>query len=92
MLRLHKVIEGGDTGESYRIEQFCSTLIKIAEKEPSEIARDGAKCGRYKLFVSLNRNGQSHSDISYDYVDINFFGEVMRMQEAEQHVYSDLPV
>ena len=83
---------GGDTGESYRIEQFCSTLIKIVEKEPNEIARDGIKCGKYKLFVSLNRNGQSHSDISYDYVDINFFGEVMKMQEAEQHIFSDLPV
>lgn len=83
---------GGDTGESYRIEQFCSTLIKIVEKLPEEVARDGIKCGRYKLFVSLNRNGQNHSDISYDYVDINFVGEIMTMQEAEQHIYSDLPV
>lgn len=83
---------GGDTGESYRIEQFCSTLIKIVEKDKDEILRDGADCGRYKLFVSLNRNGQSHADISYDYVDINFMGEIMTMEEAKQHESSDLPI
>lgn len=83
---------GGDTGESYRIEQFCSTLIKIVEKLPEEIARDGAECGRYKLFVSLNRNGKSHGDINYDYIDLEFIGETMTMCEAKQHDYSDLPL
>ena len=47
---------GGDTGESYRIEQYCSTLVKIVEKTSDEINKDGIDCGRYKLFVSLNRN------------------------------------
>lgn len=83
---------GGDTGESYRIEQYCSTLIKIVEKTVDEINRDGIDCGKYKLFVSLNRNGKSHGDIDDDYIDINFFGEFMTMQEAEQHVVSELPI
>lgn len=83
---------GGDTGESYRIEQYCSTLIKIVEKTADEINRDGVDCGKYKLFVSLNRNGKSHGDIDDDYIDINFFGEFMTMQEAKQHVVSELPI
>ena len=83
---------GGDTGESYRIEQYCSTLIKIVEKTPDEIRKDGIECGKYKLFVSLNRNGKSHGDINSDYIDINFFGEIMTMQEAKQHINSELPI
>ena len=83
---------GGETGESYRIEQYCSTLIKIVEKTPEEINRDGVDCGKYKLFVSLNRNGKSHGDIDYDYIDLHFVGETMTMQEAKQHEYSDLPI
>ncbi len=83
---------GGDTGESYRIEQYCSTLVKIVEKTSDEICRDGIECGKYKLFVSLNRNGKSHSEIDSDYIDINFFGEIMTMQEAKQHVNFDLPI
>ncbi len=83
---------GGDTGESYRIEQFCSTLIKIVEKTSEEINRDGIDCGKYKLFVSLNRNGKSHGDINYDYIDIHFIGETMTMCEAKQHADSELPI
>lgn len=83
---------GGDTGESYRIEQYCSSLIKLVEKTPDEIRRDGIECGKYKLFVSLNRNGKSHGDINYDYIDVNFFGEIMTMQEAKQHTVSELPL
>lgn len=83
---------GGDTGESYRIEQFCSTLIKIVEKTSDEIRRDGAQCGKYKLFVSLNRNGKSHGNIDDDYIDIHFIGEKMQMQEAEKHVMYDYPI
>ncbi|MBP3707500.1 MAG: AAA family ATPase [Clostridia bacterium] len=83
---------GGDTGESYRIEQYCSTLVKIVEKTPDEIRRDGIECGKYKLFVSLNRNGKSHGEIDNDYIDINFFGEIMTMQEAKQHICPELPI
>lgn len=83
---------GGDTGESYRIEQYCSTLIKIVEKTSDEINKDGLDCGKYKLFVSLNRNGKSHGDINYDYIDLNFVGETMTMIEAKQHDNSDLPI
>ncbi len=83
---------GGDTGESYRIEQYCSTLVKIVEKTSDEINKDGIDCGRYKLFVSLNRNGKSHGDINYDYIDLHFVGETMTMCEAKQHESSDLPI
>lgn len=83
---------GGDTGESYRIEQYCSTLVKIVEKTSDEINKDGIDCGRYKLFVSLNRNGKSHGDINYDYIDLHFVGETMTMCEAKQHKSSDLPI
>lgn len=83
---------GGDTGESYRIEQYCSTLIKLVEKTTDEINKDGIDCGKYKLFVSLNRNGKSHGDINYDYIDIHFVGETMTMCEAKQHADSELPI
>ena len=83
---------GGDTGESYRIEQFCSTLIKIVEKTPDEIRRDTIECGKYKLYVSLNRNGKSHGDILHDYIDIHFIGEKMLMLEAKQHADIELPI
>jgi replicative DNA helicase len=83
---------GGDTGESYRIEQFCSTLIKIIEKTPDEIRRDTPDCGKYKLFVALNRNGKSHGDISSDYIDIHFMGERMLMVEANKHKNIESPI
>lgn len=81
-----------EIGDSYRIEQYTSSLINLIPKTAEEIATDSSLCGNYKLFVKLNRNGEQMSDPESDYIDIFFDGNICTFKQASQHNKTDLPI
>lgn len=77
---------GGEIGDSYKLEQFCSVMCILKRKTSDEWARDGQSCGNYKLFVKLNRLGEQMDNIEEEYIDLEFQGNLARFKEAqEQH-------
>lgn len=70
---------GNDIADSFKIEQYASTILDLRKKDQREIDRDNnlgyGDLGNYKLFVKANRNGASFDDISKDYIDLQFDGE-----------------
>jgi replicative DNA helicase len=75
---------GGEIGDSYKIEQYASTILTLKRKKQKEVESDGEECGNYKLFVKLNRLGDQMGDIENDYIDLVFRGEVATFVEAEK--------
>ena len=77
---------GGEIGDSYKIEQYASTILNLKRKTQEEVINDTAECGNYKLFVKLNRLGEQMDDISKDYIDLYFDGNKCEFKEAsKQH-------
>jgi replicative DNA helicase len=81
-----------EIGDSYRIEQYTSSLINLIDKTPEEMMTDGKACGNYKLFVKLNRNGEQMSDPESEYIDVQFDGNICTFRQATQHSKLDLPI
>lgn len=75
---------GGKLADSAKIARNASTIIVMLDKTPEEIETDGSECGNKKLMVQLNRNGMQHA--SGEYLDIFFNGNVVRLEEAKQHI------
>ena len=75
---------GGKLADSAKIARNASTIIVMLDKTPEEIEADGAECGNKKLVVQLNRNGMQHA--AGEYLDIFFNGNVVRLEEAKQHI------
>ena len=75
---------GGKLADSAKIARNASTIIVMLDKTPEEIEVDGAECGNKKLMVQLNRNGMQHA--AGEYLDIFFNGNVVRLEEAKQHI------
>lgn len=67
-----------DIADSYKIEQYASTILDLRKKTEDEITNDNqlgyGDLGNYKLFVKANRNGESMEDISKNYIDLKFNG------------------
>lgn len=74
----------GDIADSYKIEQYASTILNLYKKLPDEIAIDGADCGNYKLFVKANRNGECMDDMRYEYIDLKFTGNTLNFTQADK--------
>ena len=82
-----------EIGDSYKIEQYASTVLNLIPKTSEEIMRDGEECGNYKLFVKLNRNGEQMSDPEVEYIDLVFNGNLATIEQAkEQHQEKELPI
>ena len=74
----------GRVADSAKIGRNASTIAIIQDKSPDEIEADGIACGNKKLRVVLNRNGMQHSPD--EYIDMQFNGNFISYEEAEQHV------
>lgn len=86
ILALAQLNRGGEIADSYRLEQVASVIALLKRKTPEEIQRDGLICGNYKFFVKLNRLGDQMGDIDTEYIDINFQGNIVSFEQAqEQH-------
>ena len=75
---------GGKVADSAKIGRNASTIALIQDKTPEEIEADGEECGNKKLRVILNRNGMQHA--YGEYIDLNFQGNIMTYEEAQQHI------
>lgn len=74
---------GGKLADSAKIARNASTVVLLLDKTPEEKVADGVNSGNKKLVVQFNRNGPQHSD--GEYIDINFNGNIISLEEAEQH-------
>ena len=75
---------GGEIADSFKIEQFASTVTIIQRKTDEEITRDGRDCGNYKLFVKLNRLGEQMGDMDTEYIDLLFDGSRVSFEQANR--------
>lgn len=73
----------GRVADSAKIGRNASTIAIIQDKLPEEIEADGPECGNKKLRVILNRNGPQMSQD--EYIDMNFCGNLILYEEAQQH-------
>lgn len=78
-----QLTESGRLADSAKIARNASTILLLQDKTPEEIEADGAECGNKKLIVSRNRNGMQH--VSGEYIDVQFYGNFCRLEEARQH-------
>ena len=77
----------GRVADSAKIGRNASTIALIQDKTPEEIEADGPECGNKKLRIVLNRNGaQMGPD---EYIDLSFNGNLIRYEEAKQHVVQE---
>lgn len=73
-----------EVADSDKIERYCSVSLLWQNKSIEEITVDGSECGNFKLTVNLNRLGEQMAED--EYVDFNFVGNVMQINEtAIQH-------
>ena len=84
---------GNEIADSYKIEQYASTVLNLTPKTQEELIRDGEDCGNYKLFVKLNRNGEQMADIETEYIDLVFNGNLATIEQAkQQHITEEKPI
>ena len=84
MLAGAQLNRNNEVADSDKLERYVSTSIFWRDKTREEQVNDGLECGNYRLSVDLNRNGQQMDED--DYIDFNFDGDRMRIEEAKQHV------
>lgn len=77
----------GKIADSAKIARNASTIALITDKTPEEIEHDGRNCGNKKLRVVFNRNGAQMS--GEEYIDMNFVGDKILYQQADQHAKTD---
>lgn len=75
--------------DSDKLERYVSASLLWREKTADEITNDGNDCGNFALQVDLNRIGPPMDDD--EYIDFNFDGSKMRIEEAKQHDSSPVP-
>lgn len=73
----------GDLADSFKTERYADVLLFWKEKNVEQLQNDGIECGNFMMQVVKNRNGAIHSED--EYVDIQFTGDLMRIEEAKTH-------
>ena len=80
----------GETGDSKKINDYCSVAIKWGRKTQEMIAKDGLECGNAYAKITLNRLGESMiADDEEDYLDFIFDGAKCTIEEAQPHARSE---
>lgn len=77
----------GKVADSAKIGRNASTIAIIQDKTQEEVNIDGVECGNKKLRVVLNRNGMQHGP--EEYIDLQFNGNLVLYEEAQQHLPHD---
>lgn len=71
--------------DSDKLERYASVSILWRDKTSDEIIADGEECGNFAMNINLNRLGEQMAED--DYIDFNFDGNKMRIEQAEkQHI------
>lgn len=80
-LQLNKLT--GAVSDSQKPERYADVLMYWKDKNVEQLRQDGIDCGNYYIQVIKNRNGSIHDE--EDYVDVQFIGDLMNIQEAKKH-------
>lgn len=76
---------GNQVADSDKLERYASVSILWRDKTADEIIADGKECGNFAMNINLNRLGEQMAED--DYIDFNFDGNKMRIEQAEkQHI------
>lgn len=78
-----------EVADSDKLERYASVSTKWRKKTPEEKETDGKECGNYAMTIKCNRLGECMFDD--EYIDFKFAGNVMRIDEAEQHTEQEVP-
>lgn len=78
-----------EVADSDKLERYASVSTKWRKKTPEEKETDGKECGNYAMTIKCNRLGEGMFDD--EYIDFKFAGNVMRIDEAEQHTEQEVP-
>ena len=78
-----QLTDTGKLADSAKIARNASTVILLLDKTGDELIADGVNCGNKKMIVQFNRNGAQHT--TGEYIDISFNGNIISLEEAEQH-------
>lgn len=80
----------GEVGDSIKIQQYSSSVVKIKRKNAEEIEFYGEDTGNYKFTVTSNRLGDQMIE-GEDWIDISFFGHYCLFEEApRQHISANV--
>lgn len=79
-----------EVADSDKLERYASVSASWRRKSSEERVADGDKCGNYALNVKLNRLGEGMMED--EYIDFDFRGATMRINEAEQHDKPEPPI
>lgn len=80
----------GQTGDSFKIEQYVTAGLIWRPKTEEEIVKDGKECGNYCGSVYYNRIGGSHDE--GDYIDFVFKKPILTIETAaKQHKTLETP-
>jgi replicative DNA helicase len=79
----------GDIGDSFKIEQYASTIISLRPKTEEEIMTDGTECGNYCINVVANRNGENMDE--NDYIDLVFKKNIAVIEQAKKQHKKENP-
>lgn len=79
-----------EVADSDKIERYVSFSAKWQVKSRDMVENDGIECGNAFMKISANRLGEQHdmTDDS-DYFDFCFYGNKMRIEQAQQHSQED---
>lgn len=79
----------GDIGDSFKIEQYASTIMSLRPKTEEEIMTDGTECGNYCINVVANRNGENMDES--DYIDLVFKKNIAVIEQAKRQHKKENP-
>lgn len=79
----------GEVADSDKLERYASVSVEWRNKTSDEIKNDGKNCGNFALSVKLNRLGEQMFDD--EYMDFQFDGGIMRIEEAKQQHSEEEP-
>ena len=75
--------------DSAKIARNASTIVMLIDKTSDEIEQDGRECGNKKAVVTVNRNGAQHTE--GEYIDLQFDGNLISYEEAEEQHTPQIP-
>lgn len=85
-----QLTEDNKIATSKEIERYASCGIIWDYKTPEEIVKHGKECGNSYMKVSYNRIGGFHDEYDKeDYIDFQFTGEILTIQETKQQHTKD---
>jgi len=69
--------------DSDKIARYLTVAMHWRRKTPEEVDTDGTNCGNYCLSIPISRDSNMTADD--EYLDFDFHGSTMRIEEAQSH-------